>query len=399
MTQRPASQDSEYRHLDRKLNVLAVLEHGTWAERHLLSGIKSANCTVEPYFYGDSIGEFYGRSRQTELIAKHKELLARAHRMVADNSLDLIFCYAYDDFLCPDLAPRLAALNVPMVNLNVDMENQWYRQIRSARYFTKVLCAQRQNMDALADYGANTLFFPMAARTPLPGPISPDADVQPAAPVTFVGAPMPYRKTVLRYLLDSGVPLAVYGNYWREGGMAQPDHHLGKTLSDLRNYLGARMRHEGLTTLWDVFVTRLKSILRNGPVDLPVGVIHGFVPEGGLNSLFAKSAINIGFTRMTGEKPWGRGSNQIKLRDFEIPMAGGFYLVEYAPGYEECFVPGVEIETWRSPDELLEKIHYYLEHEAERMEIARRAKERALRDHTWKRRFDSLFAALGLPGS
>jgi spore maturation protein CgeB len=99
---------------------------------------------------------------------------------------------------------------------------------------------------------------------------------------------------------------------------------------------------------------------------------------------------------MTGEDPWTPGSNQVKLRDFEVPMAGGFYLVERAPDYDELFLPGVEVETWRTPDELKEKIEHYLGREGERASIAARGLERARRDHSWRRRFEGLFARLGI---
>ena len=70
-------------------------------------------------------------------------------------------------FFCPKSPHALRALDVPMLNYNVDMTNQWYRQIRTARYFTGMLCAQRVHMSDLARYGAPVYYFPMAARAPV----------------------------------------------------------------------------------------------------------------------------------------------------------------------------------------------------------------------------------------
>ena len=89
---------------------------------------------------------------------------------------------------------------------------------------------------------------------------------------------------------------------------------------------------------------------------------------------------------------------QIRLRDFEVPMSGGFYLVEHQEELREFFEIGREIETYRSREELLDKISFYLGHDAERERIRRAGRERCLRDHTWQRRFDAAFREIGLSG-
>jgi len=352
---------------------------------------------VDEFCYGPAVGEFYGRARHVERAARNAELFEIARRAAASpGGLQLIFCYVYDDFLQVDTARALAGLGVPLVNLNVDMLNQWYRQTRTARYFTAILCAQKQNMGALAAYGATTWYFPMAGRIPPAESDTRSLGFQPAAEVAFVGTPMPFRSRVLRYLLDAGVPLAVYGKYWRECIEATPDRGLEKSISDLRHYGLARLRHEGPRPLFSALAARFR---RNSPlpsVQLPDSCLHGFVPQGQIDELFSRAKINIGFTRMTGEDPWSAGRNQVKLRDFEVPMAGGFYLVEKAPDYDELFNIGSEVETWSTPDDLVEKIRYYLLHDAERREIARRGMQRARRDHTWQRRFELLFGRLGI---
>ncbi len=63
--------------------------------------------------------------------------------------------------------------------------------------------------------------------------------------------------------------------------------------------------------------------------------------------------------------------------------------------YDEYFTAGSEVETWKTPDELMDKIRYYLEHESERKAIAEAGRKRARSDHTWEKRFDMLFADLG----
>lgn len=84
-------------------------------------------------------------------------------------------------------------------------------------------------------------------------------------------------------------------------------------------------------------------------------------------------------------------------RLYDTAAAGGFLLVgrvaEMHP-LDEVFEPGKELDTFGSIAELKRKVRYYLDHPVERMEMARRASERALRDHTMARRMSYLLEAL-----
>lgn len=380
------------------MHVLTVLEGPSWIDHHIAGSLEQLGHHVTRHVYGTHVGEFYPRARHAERERKNRELLQCATSLRDAGRLDLVFCYVYDDFLLPQYAAALAALGVPLVNFNVDMVNQWYRQIRTARYFTLLLCAQRANMDNLARHGARVLYFPMAACRPEP-PGQQDLAWQPAAPVTFVGTPMPYRRRVLRRLHDEGVPLAIYGKYWRENRQAEPERHHEKTWSDLRHYAWPRLRAEGprgmLRSLGQRLLPAGDAAAGVGAA-VPESLLQGFVPQNAMDLLFARSRINLGFTRMIGDDPERPGLNQVKLRDFEVPMAGGFYLVEEAPDYAALFTPGVEVETWRNPAELVDKIRYYLAHEDARRAIAEAGRLRAWRDHSWQQRFAVLFARLGL---
>ena len=43
---------------------------------------------------------------------------------------------------------------------------------------------------------------------------------------------------------------------------------------------------------------------------------------------------------------------------------------------------------------MVRKVRHYLEHDQERERIAKAGRERAMRDHTWKQRFQTVFARL-----
>ncbi len=376
------------------MNILVVGEADTWFDHHVTASLQEIGHHVSVFHYGNAVGEYYPRARWPEREKKNRDLLRQAQELRATRGLDLIFCYVYDDFLVPEIAAALRAIGAPMLNYNVDMTNQWYRQIRTARYFTAMLCAQRIHMNDLARYGAPVYFFPMAARAPT---LAECQEFKIPAPVTFVGTPMPYRIAVLSALIDAGIPLAVFGKFWNEGLVASPDRKIEKTLDDILAYGLARMRAEGIGALWATLASRFGGDKSGGKhKNIDPSLLHGFLPDHVVPLLFRDSKINLGFTRIVGNDPARPGATQLKLRDFEVPACGGFYLVEHAPDYADFFVPGREVETWRTVGELIEKIRYYLSHDSERAAIATAGQRRALREHLWTHRFSDLFSKLGI---
>jgi len=87
---------------------------------------------------------------------------------------------------------------------------------------------------------------------------------------------------------------------------------------------------------------------------------------------------------------------QIKGRNFEIPGCGGFLMTDYADDLDEYYAPGKEIVCFSDHKNLIEKVKYYLKHDAEREEIAKAGYSRTLKDHTYEHRFNQLFSKIGL---
>ena len=79
-------------------------------------------------------------------------------------------------------------------------------------------------------------------------------------------------------------------------------------------------------------------------------------------------------------------------------MAGGFYLVQEAPDHAQYYKLGEEIVTWSEPGEFLEKVLFYSRNERAAARVREAGQQRALRDHTWQRRFDRLFSHLRSQG-
>lgn len=76
---------------------------------------------------------------------------------------------------------------------------------------------------------------------------------------------------------------------------------------------------------------------------------------------------------------------------FEIMAAGGFVLTNFQPELAENFVIGEHLETFVNEKDLLEKIAYYLEHEEERMQIAKAGQQAVREYHSYRARAIMMF--------
>ena len=117
------------------------------------------------------------------------------------------------------------------------------------------------------------------------------------------------------------------------------------------------------------------------------GTAAGIATQEQVVEIYRRSRINLNFTGGALRTPLQRdvASNrqvrQLKGRSTKIALCGSFVLSEYAPGIDRMFDVGREIDVFRDEGELVEKVRFYLAHEAQREEMAARAHARALEQY------------------
>ena len=128
-----------------------------------------------------------------------------------------------------------------------------------------------------------------------------------------------------------------------------------------------------LYTYSEVDETLMPKVHRRPPVQ--VGEATSFIYAG------TKINLNIALKGIEG------GTTQ---RIMDIMGAGGFVLTNYCEETAELFEEDKEIVMFRTPEELIQKVNYYLEHEEEREQIARAGHERAMNDYTYEKKIKKL---------
>jgi len=112
----------------------------------------------------------------------------------------------------------------------------------------------------------------------------------------------------------------------------------------------------------------------------------GEIPYKFLNLLYNLSKINLNILRDDIENDY----LTINSRFFEILGSGSFQISSEIKGIHELFEINKEIVMASSREEMLELVEYYLNNEEERLKIANRGYEKAIKYHTIEKRAEAI---------
>ena len=68
------------------------------------------------------------------------------------------------------------------------------------------------------------------------------------------------------------------------------------------------------------------------------------------------------------------------------------HLDRYDGALADYYEDGKEIVVFKSHEDMLDRLRYYLRNDSEREAIAAAGYKRTLRDHTWERRWNDIFS-------
>ena len=186
----------------------------------------------------------------------------------------------------------------------------------------------------------NVSFLPHASDPLVHRPIASDLPLAGKPEVSFLGRRTPHKEGLLAALADAIGPerLAVWGDGW-----------------DLAES------------------TALQRAVRGGPV---YGDFYAMT--------IGESRINLGL--LQERMPGASSGDRITARTFHIPASGGFLLHERTEELARYFEEGREAACFGDPDELVEKVLYYLDNEPERARIAEAGYRRCVSENRWSHR-------------
>jgi spore maturation protein CgeB len=322
--------------------------------------------------------------------------LGAAHR---EAPIDLFFSYFYSVCARPETIHRIRDMGIVTMNWYCNGSYQFDLVAEIAPAYDYSLVPEEFRLDDYRRVGANPIYCQEAANPDIYHPMSVERDLD----VVFVGARYGERPAYIRQLVEAGVAVRVFGPGWQRPVRSRPAE--GARKASLPARFGRRVRRMLGAAGPQTVVRRPAAIPATpqprpviaAPDDLPPEVCGPKLTDDEMVEMYSRARISLGFSSVGQTHPGGERIVQVRLRDFEAPMSGAFYMVEEMPELRQFYEIGREVVTYDGPDDLVEKCRYYLEHDEERERIRVAGHTRAQRDHTWQRRFRDVFRTAGLP--
>jgi spore maturation protein CgeB len=345
----------------RVLVVLPLYGGSLPVGRCAAGGLREAGCLVEvfeaPAFYSAftaledlRVGaERYEALQNTFLQAISQAVLSKAEAFAPD----LVLCLAQAP-LSPLALKRLRAGKVPTAMWFVeDFRLFPYWRAFAPLYDLFAVIQKEPFFSELAAVGAaNVLYLPLAADPSLHRPLRLSAREKKefGSTLSFMGAGYPNRRRA--FLELAGQDFKIWGTEW-EGE---------EILAPLVQRKGARISPEDTVRIYNASAINLN--------------LH--------SSVRAEEAVSPG--------------DFVNPRTFELAACEAFQLVDRRSLLDELFGPE-ELARFSSLPELLAAVAHYKDRPDERRQMAARARERVLAEHTYAKRMGALlaFAAERLP--
>lgn len=309
----------------------------------------------------------------------------------ARRPFDLVFAYLMDGMVDPAAIDELRRSGVPITNFSCNNAHQFDLVDEISPHFDVNLHAEKDARAKFLAVGANPLWWPMASNPTYFKPV----DVPRTVAASFVGANYALRARYVVHLLQNQVDAHVYGPGWLAGDLSAR-RALTKRyyFIVLAAFSPSAQRRTWASAKLDELDFR-SSVARRFPAN-----VHPPVSDEELVALYSRSHVSLGFLEVyDGHDPTRPVTQHLHLREFEAPMCGALYCTGYLDELAEHFEPDKEVVVYRNQHELLDKVRYYLAHPDAAAAVRAAGLRRALTDHTYQRRFQTLFRELGLERS
>jgi spore maturation protein CgeB len=272
------------------------------------------------------------------------------------------------------------------------------REIASA--FDLYWVADPLALDTMRGYGANVCFLPSAAN---PNVFKPD-DVEEDVDLSFCGQRYGSRVYYVEELFKRDIDVDLYGVGWRndeQGGDPIGQRRGLKLGEGLLHIAGSLMHPNG--RIWAK--AALKRRLQRRHIDPALqerisARTNPPLPFPEMIRLFSRSKMTLGFNELGHTYLLNRPLSVIRTRDFEAIASGACHFILRMPEWEPYFEEDRDVLCYASAEELADKVRFYLDpaRDSVRAQIRRNARTRAVQDHTWTQRFESVFKELGING-
>lgn len=338
------------------------------------------------------------RRVRTSISERVVDEVRRAHHR---KPIDLFLSYFYNSHCGHDAIREIKSLGIPTVNFYCNSMYQFDLVAEISPAFDFSWHAEKGARHFYESVGANPIWVQMGADPDLYHPVTGGI---PKPRACFVGQRYCDRDRWLAALIENEIPVDIYGGGWLDEqfgspasrGLNESDDPAPGSISAYSRVLRENIAKEG----W--LGGGLRS-MRQGAYALQGRQLRSKLrpyakgKAQNLAEVFSSYEVVLNFCNVWADgRPGSKLIPHVRLRDFEGPMCRSCYLTGYSEEIEEFYEVGREIDTYNSPEELVDKIRFYLANPSAAERLRDAGYERAHRDHTWVQRFRELFGKIGL---
>jgi hypothetical protein len=370
-------------------HAIAPYEH--W-EMYFKRGLEEAGCEwleAEGVDWAEPLVPSEAPRQQEWREAAWARTLDQIRRQHDQRPIDCFLGYLYPAHIDPAAIREIQALGIPCVNFFCDNVREFVEVPAAFRCFDLHWVPEFKALSMYRRAGLRHLHAPMPAWV---NASQRTWDHPEKYGVTFIGSWDSQRAALFARVLALGRSVELRGAGWDGALVPCTRGTRNSAWQTVANQI-SQVRELG-SLAW------LRKISEKLRPPIPADAFARFVqPKAGPHyvSITQESRIILGVNRYPSLRhPFTRPDTYSRLRDIEAPMMGACYLTEWTEGLDQLYDLGSEIETYRTAEEMVDKIRALEASPSKRRQLRRRGQQRALREHTVCRTVDKIAHALGL---
>ena len=319
-------------------------------------------------------------------------VVAEVRRAADTGGVDVFLAYLYPHMTDRDAIREIQALGVPCVNYFCDNVREFVQVPKEFEGFDLHWVPE---LKATRMYAAARWPFMHAAMPTWVPPAQRTCNEPETHGVSFIGSRDAQREVLFARVLALGADIELRGAGWAGGGTtgSRPPAPRGSLLRTAKNQLPFVRRHGVIGLL------RKASWKRRAPVSDATFAQHVRARPSAEEyiAITQGSRVTLGVNRYPSYRyPFDHPDTYSRGRDVEAPMMGACYLTEWTEELEVMYDLGTEIETYRTAEDMVDKIRALDADPARRRALRCAGQRRALADHSVPASLERMRVALGL---
>ena len=377
----------------QSLHKYAIAPYEHW-ESYFKRGMEEAGCQwleAEGVDWAEALvlGEPARRKSWREVAwSRTVDQIRQEHRR---RPIDFFLGYLYPDHIDPAAIKEIQALGIPCVNFFCDNVRQFVEVPADFKCFDLHWVPEFKALSMYRRGGLRYVHAPMPAWVDLR---QRTWDHPEKYGITFIGSRDSQRSGLFARVLALGVTLELRGAGWgNEGSVAVARTAKRKSVWQTMGNQVRQIRDIG-TVAW---LRKVRERLRPTVPDCTFAEFA--LPKAGQHyvAVTQESRVVLGVNRYPSLRhPFTQPDTYSRLRDIEAPMMGACYVTEWTEGLDLLYDLGKEIETYRSAEEMVDKLSELEASPSKRRQLHCKGQQRALTEHTVARSLDKIARALGI---